>query len=78
MEKGQNNNPPLKQTPNKTMKQRFIILSLLIISSPMIGMEPIVIFQYKISSGFVWETFGNDKIHPKYKGEIKNGKMNGL
>jgi hypothetical protein len=60
------------------MKQRFIILSLLIISSPMIGMEPIVIFQYKISSGFVWETFGNDKIHPKYKGEIKNGKMNGL
>ena len=60
------------------MKQRFIILSLLIISSPMIGMEPVVIFQYKISSGFVWETFGNDKIQPKYKGEIKNGKMDGL
>ena len=74
----ENNNKPSNKAPNKTMKQRFIILSLLLLSSPMIGMEPIVIYQYKISSGCIWETFRNDKIQPKYKGEIKNGKMDGL
>jgi len=60
------------------MKHLLITLSLLLLSSPVIGEETGVLYQYETSSGFVWETFGDDKIQPKYKGKIKNGKMDGL
>ncbi len=29
-------------------------------------------------TGIKWKTFGNEKVQPKYEGEIKNGKMDGL
>ena len=44
----------------------------------MIGQETGVLYQYETSSGLVWKTFGDGKVQPKYKGEIKNGKMDGL
>ena len=44
----------------------------------MIGEEVGVIYQYETSSGIQWKTFGNEKVQPTYKGEIKNGKMDGL
>jgi len=57
------------------MKHILIILSLLLLSSPVIGEETGVLYQYESSSGIQWKTFGNEKVQPKYEGEIKNGKM---
>ena len=37
-----------------------------------------VLYQFKSSSGLVWKTFGQDKVQPKYEGEISNGIPNGL
>ena len=61
------------------MKQILIILiSILILSSPVIGQETGVLYQYETSSGFVLKSFGDGKVQPKYKGEITNGKPNGF
>jgi len=61
------------------MKHLLIILiSILLLSSPVIGEEPVVLYQYETSGGIQWKTFGNEKVQPKYEGEIKNGKMDGL
>ena len=60
------------------MKHLLIILSFLLLSSPLFGQEAGVLYQYKTSSGIKWKTFGNEKVQPKYKGEIKNGEPNGF
>jgi len=60
------------------MKHLLIILSILLLSSPVIGQETGVLYQYETSSGFQWKTFGDGKVQPKYNGEIKNGIMDGL
>ena len=60
------------------MKHLLIILSILLLSSPVIGQETGVLYLYETSSGKKWKTFGDGKVQPKYKGEIKNGKMDGL
>ena len=60
------------------MKHLLILISFLLLSSPVIGQETGVLYQYETSSGIQWKTFGDGKVQPKYKGEIKNGKMNGL
>ena len=57
------------------MKHLLIILSILLLSSPVIGQETGVLYLYESSSGIQWKTFGNEKVQPKYEGEIKNGKM---
>ena len=56
------------------MKHLLILISILLLSSPVIGQETGVLYLYKTSSGKKWKTFGNGKVQPKYKGEIKNGK----
>ena len=60
------------------MKHLLIILSFLLLSSPVIGQETGVLYRYESSSGFVWKTFGKAKVQPKYEGEIKNGIMDGF
>ena len=60
------------------MKHILILLSILLLSSPVIGEETGVLYYWKRSSGDVWKTFGDDNTHPKYVGEIKNDKPNGL
>ena len=60
------------------MKHLLIILSILLLSSPVIGQETGVLYQYETSSDFVWKTFGNEKLQPKYEGEITNGKPDGF
>ena len=35
------------------------------------------LYQYETSSGLIFKSFGDGKVQPKYKGEIKNGKPNG-
>ena len=44
----------------------------------MIGEETGVLYQYETSTGIKWKSFGDGKVQPKYKGEIKNGIMDGL
>ena len=56
----------------------LILISLLLLSSPVIGQETGVLYQYETSSDFVWKTFGNEKLQPKYEGEITNGKPDGF
>ena len=60
------------------MKHLLIILSILLLSSPVIGQETGVLYHYETSSGFVLKSFGVGKVQPKYKGEITNGKPNGF
>ena len=44
----------------------------------MIGQETGVLYLYETSSGYVYKSFGDGKVQPKYKGEITNGKPNGF
>ena len=60
------------------MKHLLILLiSILLLSSPLFGQETGVLYQHESSSGIKWKTFGNGKVQPKYEGEITNGKPNG-
>ena len=61
------------------MKHLFIILSILLLSSPLFGQskETSVLYKWKSGSRWVWKSFGVDGIHTKYMGEIKNGKPDG-
>ena len=56
----------------------LILISLLLLSSPVIGQETGVLYLYESSSGFVLKSFGDGKVQPKYKGEITNGEPNGF
>ena len=59
------------------MKHLLIILSLLLLTSPLFGQETGVLYQYETSTGLVWKTFGNGKIQPKYEGETTYGEPYG-
>ena len=59
------------------MKHTLILLSILLLSTPLFGLETGVLYQYETSTGFVWKTFGNGKVQPKYVGEITYGEPNG-
>ena len=59
------------------MKHLLILLSIILLTSPVFGQGSGVLYLYKTSSGKKWKTFGDGKVQPKYKGEIKNGKPNG-
>jgi len=60
------------------MKHLLLILSIFLLTSPLFCQETGVLFQYKISSGFVWKTFGKGKVQPKYEGEISTGIPEGV
>jgi len=62
----------------KPLLPSLLTLSLLLLTSTLFGQETGVLYQYETSSGLVWKTFGDGKVQPKYKGEIKNGKPNGF
>jgi|TARA_B110001454_G_scaffold107288_1_gene100957 hypothetical protein len=57
------------------MKHLLVILSIILLSSTVIGQETGVLYQYETSTGIKWKTFGDGKVQPKYKGEIKYGYM---
>ena len=61
------------------MKHLLIIPSLLLLSFPLSvqSKKQTVLYQYKTYSGFIWKSIGNEKVQPKYEGEITNGKPNG-
>jgi len=56
----------------------LLLLSFLLLSSPVIGQETNVLYPYETSSGLVWKTFGNEKLQPKYEGEISYVKHDGF
>ena len=60
------------------MKNLLIILSYLLLSSPVIGQETGELYQWESSYGYVWKTFGDKQINAHYRGEIKNGKPHGF
>ncbi len=61
------------------MKNMFKILffALLFQASPLFAQETDVLYKFKTSSDNLWKTFGDVKVQPIYKGEIKNGMPNG-
>ena len=63
------------------MKHLFIILiSFLLLSSPVIGdnHKGETLYLWETSSGRVWKGFGDKETQPKYQGDVKNGKPNGV
>ena len=60
------------------MKHLLILLiSILLLSSPLFGQETGVLYYWERSSGQVWKTFRDKDTQPKYKGQVENGKPNG-
>ena len=64
------------------MKNLLILLSILLLSSPVIGDNHKVVTRYlwetSSGDGYIWKGFGDKKTHQKYTGEWKNGKPNGF
>ena len=62
------------------MKHILILLSILLLSSPLFGdnHKGETLYRWETSSGKVWKGFGDKDTHRVYKGEWKNGKPNGL
>ena len=62
------------------MKNILIILSILLLSSPVIGdnHKGETLYLWFVETEMVWKRFGDKDTHPKYKGEVKDGKPNGL
>ena len=61
------------------MKHLLIILSILLLSSPLFGDNHKVetLYLWKTSSGVQWKGFGDKQTHPVYKGQVENGEPNG-
>ena len=62
------------------MKQLLIILTILLLSSPVIGdkHKGETLYLWETSSGLVWKGFGEKDTNPKYQGDVENGKPSGL
>ena len=61
------------------MKHLLIILSFLLLSSPVIGNnhKGETLYWWDTSSGWFWKGFGDKDTHPVYQGDVKNGKPKG-
>jgi len=59
------------------VKHILILLSLLILTFPLVAQEAGVLYLKKVNSKFGWFESGNDKKHWKYIGEIKKGNPHG-
>ena len=62
------------------MKHLLILLiSILLLSSPVNGdnHKGETLYRWGTSSGEVWKGFGDKDTHPKYEGDVENGKPNG-
>ena len=63
------------------MKHLLILISILLLSSPVIGdnHKGETLYGWITSSSTLeWKTFGEKGTHPIYKGDVENGKPNGL
>ena len=62
------------------VKHLLIILSFLLLSSPVIGdnHKGETLYGWDKCCDYVWKGFGDKETHPKYKGDVENGVPNGL
>ena len=65
------------------MKHLLIIISILLLSSPVIGEnhKGETLYKWKtsrLSSVYVWKGFGDKETHSKYTGDVGNGVPNGF
>ena len=62
------------------MKHLLIILSILLLSSPVIGesKKSETLYEWKTSSGIQWREIGDKDYHAKYKGDVMIGKPHGV
>ena len=58
--------------------KHLLIISLLLLSSPVIGNETGVLYLYESSSGILWKEFGDKETDPIYKGDVEHGRPNGV
>ena len=61
------------------MKHLLILISILLLSSPVIGNnhKGETLYLWETSSGLVWKSVGSEKLQPKYEGQVENGIPNG-
>ena len=73
---------PKRLIKNSVKHLLLILISLLLLSSPVIGNnhkgETLYGWGNPSGDGWVWMGFGKIETHPKYQGQVKNGKPNGL
>ena len=62
------------------MKHILIIISFLLLSSPVIGNnhKGETLYRWGVYPDYKWMGFGDKDTHPVYQGQVKNGKPNGL
>ena len=62
------------------MKHLLIILSILLLSSPVIGDSKTseTLYEWKTSSGIQWREIGDKDFHAKYKGDVVIGRPHGV
>ena len=62
------------------MRHLLILLSILLLSSPLFGdnHKGETLYLWETSSGEVWMGFGDKDTHTKYNGQVENGEPSGL
>ena len=62
------------------MKHLLIILSILLLFSPLYGdnHKGEILFRWGDVLNYKWKGFGDKETHPIYQGDVENGKPNGL
>ena len=62
------------------MKHLLIILSILLLSSPVNGETKTseTLYEWKTSSGIQWREIGDNDFHAKYKGDVVIGRPHGV
>ena len=62
------------------MKHLLILLSFLLLSSPVIGESKTseTLYEWKTSSGIQWREIGDKDFHAKYKGDVVIGRPHGV
>ena len=62
------------------MTNPLIILSILLLSSPVIGESKTneTLYEWKTSSGIQWRDIGDKDFHAKYKGDVVIGRPHGV
>ena len=62
------------------MKHLFILISILLLSSPVIGdnQKGETLYEWKTASGIKWIEIGDEDFHAKYIGDVMIGKPHGI
>ena len=62
------------------MKHLLIILSILLLSSPVIGESKTgeTLYEWETASGIQWREIGDEDFHAKYKGDVVIGRPHGF